>query len=259
MLRIFICTLSIGIGTALISLCPATAEAQRLRALVGGGAAFSPPLVRLQGAPYGGMVIQGPNLTGRILSRRRAILFGQPQGDPLQAGVSQATQQAQFAAAPRPIPAAAPTAAELAAMDDFTLVGTWRDLTYQLHQRLSRLTTGAGWQRHLVADAELLGSPGTVLSEKQLDQLQKLLARFDKVSTNPEYRKISSQPSFAANHVALNEIVARFAGLQLGEPAGEELVQTEAATDGRVEILTTPTLAEEPGASGGERSILKLR
>ncbi|MCH2114083.1 MAG: hypothetical protein MK171_04130 [Pirellulales bacterium] len=259
--------LLLGIVSALLCLCPATAEAQRLRRFIRNRLAVAPPIVRIEGAPYEGVVVQTPSLAERISLRRRALLFGvQSLQAPEVAGSGLVLQ-----AASQTPPRLLPTAADLAALDDATLLNTSRDIGAVLHQQLGRLSTAAGWQRHLGVQPELLGMHGIAPDEKQIAWWKTLLGRFDKVSSNPEYGKIIGQSGFVANHAALQEIVSRFAGPRLVDPAGGKVQQAQAVvevdraeesevdSDLGAELLPAPTLAEEPEATSGERSILKLR
>ena len=198
----------------------------------------------------------GPTATSR--KEKSPTAASSAQGPQLAAKPNAVRQaSANLAIAPvRPLP----TTAQLAAMDEVALFDAWREMTEILHEQLSTLTTAASWQRYLVATDDLRGEQGTLPSEINVDELQKLLARFDKVSNNSEYTKINSRSSFATNRAALREIITRFAGPKLGGPVGGEIAerQPEAKPEGREEILPTPFLASErPEASPSERSILK--
>ena len=104
-----------------------------------------------------------------------------------------------------------PTEAVLRSMTDAELLNALLDASYRLHERLERLTTGAGWQRHLRLPDDALPPPspsGQV--ELGMKSLKATLARFNRVAANPEYVKISSLPSFVATHNALRQVVIRF-------------------------------------------------
>ncbi|MCG8449651.1 MAG: hypothetical protein MI725_08735 [Pirellulales bacterium] len=245
-----LCTL-MAFGSVLTCLWPNASEAQIVRRFAGGGVQIRAPFVRVNVGPYGGTSVRAPftavDPSGRVHVGIGARLLPPP--------VYAAPPQAVSAQPVRPLP----RQEELAVMDEVTLLDALRDATYRLDHRLARLTTGAGWQRHLIIPPEILGQPGSLPSVLQIDELQKLLARYDKVSTNPEYAKIAGLPSFVATHAALREFIARFVGPQQGQPVGGETTPAEVGPNDGQEILPTPAPAEKSEATRGEHSILKRR
>jgi len=270
----FLCTLLASV-CALASLCPATADAQIGR--------------RFVNRAEGPVVARGRNLIGRIIERRRARFLGaeaiaaeqqaaayasqtrkpvpQPNGIRQAPGIQQ-TSATQSLKPLRPLP----TKAQLAAMDESALWAAWRDTTELLDEQLSSLTTAVSWQQHLSTTRALRGELTALPNESKDGAFQNLLARFDNVSTNEEFLKISGQLGFVASHSALHEIVTRFAsridgpidgpndGPKLRAPTGGKIAQTEPESGNIAEILPTPSsVADEPQGTQGERSILKRR
>ena len=141
-------------------------------------------------------------------------------------------------------------------MDDPTLFQAMNDLGYSLDVRLSRLTTGEGWQRYLQIPESVLRSPIA-----NFVRLQQTLARYDSVADNPEFAKIAGLPSFIATKAAMRQIVVRHAKPQVGQsaapPRGPALSAADESTVVDEEVLPTPADPAVPKATRGERSILK--
>ncbi len=231
----------IGLGGALGMLAPMPAEAQIIRRFRGGGVQVRAPLVRVNVGPYGGTSVRAPFVAVdpggvRVGLRQRLAPIYQPvvpQVRPPVAANGYSGTLSDRGYVPFP------TAEELLAMDDRTLFTTLNDLFHALDARLSRLTTGAGWQRHLLVPSRVLNAPAA-----NLDELQQTLARFDAVADNPEYAKIAGLPSFIATKAALRQTVLRFNGPRIVNPSADE-------------VLPTPTQVAEPEATRGEHSIIK--
>ena len=223
------------------------------------------------------------NLANRIVLRRQAVLglggavTGQPpvasapgQAPPAQqpspatpqspALTPSPVEQTKSAEAPvwnpsRPLP----IGVQWEALGNRELLSRWRDVTSQFHRELDTLSTAAGWHRYLGMQENSSDPASSVSGRMDVVELQKLLERFDRVSVNPEYQKVSRLPSFAANHTALEEIVSRFAGPQLKEPKeNTTLEQVEQSPVDTVETLPVPQPeSKKPQLPNGERSILK--
>ena len=252
-----------GFGGALVMLLPTPADAQFVRRHYGAGVHIRAPFVRVTVGPYGGASVRAPFVavdpgSVRVGFRQRLApvpLYAVPPQyvmSPEYAGpsvgetvvtegaVQGAVETYQF-----------PSAAELSAMDDASLLAALRELTSRFDARLARLKTGAGWQRYLRLSEPALSDPGA-----NLDPLQRALARFDAVADNPEYAKIAGLPSFIATKAALRQVVMRFDGPQMVDPfGGDSTPREDEPADG--EILPTPKPAAEPEAIRGERSVLK--
>ena len=172
-----------------------------------------------------------------------------------------------------------PTQSDLAAMGNLDLQKNLLDFSQQLDGRLSQLSTGAGWQRHLGLPEEGLGTDVTARH-----RLGELLSRFDRVLENPQYGKISNLSSFEATHVTLRELVSRLESDEQSDPpknstalVGLEGPQIIEPTTGKTaslqkksstqqeqlsretETLPTPAAVAKPDPPRGERSILRRK
>jgi len=250
----------IGLGVAIVMLLPVSAEAQIVRRFRGGGVQVRAPLVRVNVNPYGGTSVRAPfvavdpggvhvGLRQRLapLPQQVAPPVGRPVGPQGQAYSGDQSERGYSGQGYVPFP----SSDDLLAMDDPALFATLGDLFYALDRRLSRLSTGAGWQRYLLLPSDVLRDPVA-----NLDQLEHGLARFDSVADNPEFSKIAGLPSFIATKAALRQVIARLAVSQAVPtttgPQGPEF--PAAAKD---EILPTPATPKKPAGTRGERSILK--
>jgi len=145
-------------------------------------------------------------------------------------------------------------------MDDAALFTAVNDLGYSLEVRLSRLKTGAGWQRYLRIPESALTAPA-----ENFDKFAQTLARYDSVADNPEFAKIAGLPSFIATKAALRQGVTRLAETRTREPSDgnstgptfPSSVPSSVPSSTTEEILPTPALPVEPEATRGEHSILK--
>jgi hypothetical protein len=123
---------------------------------------------------------------------------------------------------------------ELSRMDDVELWRVIRETSNRLMDRVSRFDTGATWQRYFRLPDELqtdfyLGDPA------QREAAEKLLERFNDISGDAHFRKISDLPAFVAMRSALTELTQR------GVPGNK-----------RVEQLPPPRFEAAPA----ERSLL---
>jgi hypothetical protein len=144
-----------------------------------------------------------------------------------------------------------PTAGELAALDDGSLLNALLEAMAQLDYDVAQFDTGATWQRYFRLPDDALPPPaadGRVTLG--FPSIKATLARLDSVAANPKYPMIAALPSFAAAHMALTEVVNRFGaaagdgGVADARPRGEELP------------TPPPALAAPQNDAGGERSIL---
>jgi len=243
----------IGLGGALVMFFPVPAEAQIVRRFAGGGVQIRAPFVRVNVNPYGRASVRAPLVAVdpggvRVGLRRRLAPMPQQLG-PQQVAPAQA--QVPSGGLPDRGYVPFPTAEELAAMDDRALFTALSDLAYGLDVRLSRLNTGAGWQRYLRISDSVLVAP-----DENLDKLVKTLGRFDSISDNPEFAKIAGLPSFIATKAALRQVVVRLGEPRTAEPAGDSSTGPVFPSS-EEEVLPTPATAVEPNASRGEHSILK--
>ena len=145
-----------------------------------------------------------------------------------------------------------PTPEQLVAMDSSQLEATLRDVSSQLHVRLSNLETGTSWQRYLKIPGVLLDAP-----TQNTKELNKSLAKYDAVAGNPRYAKLAGLPSFIATGATLRELAASLEGPQLnisGVTNGGAAKRQDVAAE---EVLPTPADPQQPDATRGERSILK--
>lgn len=257
----------LGIVGTIVLLLPTPAEAQVVRRFRGGGVQVNAPFVRVNVSPYGGVSVRAPGVAvdpaGVRLRRHRrfAPAPAQQQPTPRQPAPQQAVRPQPTVAAQAPggnsgdlsdrgyVPY--PTVEELAAMDDQTLFTAVNDLGYSLDVRLSRLETGAGWQRYLQIPESALRNPAA-----SFEPFAQVLARYDMVSDSPKFAKIAGLPSFIATKSALRQVVARLAGSQAVQPGA---IESEGPVLPQVtdEILPTPASPVQPEATRGEHSILK--
>lgn len=261
-------------GGVILLLAPAPANAQIVRRYAGGGVAVRAPFVRVDVGPYGATSVRAPFVavddpgSVRIGRRQRRWLRRHPELAPPQEGAGYYGQPNE-AQAMRPTLAQArplPTAEELAALDDVTLMQTLRDLSAELAYSLERFDKADGWQRYLALPSDALGSPGVEPVEIRLDVLEKQLTRYDKVATGAEFSKIAALPSFAPTHAALSLVIERFsedgsATVDL-DPFGDYRQDSEddpgpVTEQNEDELLPSPPPSPEPRR--GQRSILKRR
>jgi hypothetical protein len=115
-----------------------------------------------------------------------------------------------------------------------------------LQNTLARMSNGGGWQRYLELPGDVIGSDSTSAippppshgAEPNVEQLEKILARYDSVRQNPEYRVIAELSSF----LATRENLAAYVALLREVPAtGTEPPQPAAET-----LPAPPTPAQPP-------------
>ncbi len=262
----------LGIVGTIVLLLPTPVEAQVVRRFRGGGIQVNAPYVRVNVSPYGGVSVRAPGVAvdpgGVQLRRHRRFAPAPPQQPtPRQPSPQQAVRPQPTAAAQAPagnfgdLPnrdyVAFPTVEELATMDDQTLFTAVNDLGYSLDVRLSRLETGAGWQRYLQIPESALRNPAA-----SFEPFAQALARYDMVSDSPKFAKIAGLPSFIATKSALRQVVARLARAQTVQPGtieseGPVLPQSTVSPQSTEEVLPTPASPVQPEATRGEHSILK--
>lgn len=244
--------------TTVILLLPSLADAQIVSRTAGGGVHVRAPFVDVNVPAAGGVAIRGPLGGRRFFGRRLGLVppvAGQPNAQQPGTQFQEATRGARV---PSPAPGYVenanflPTPEELAAMDIAELQATLREVSRQLHHRLSRLTTGAGWQRHLKVPGEVLFAP-----TQNSELVKKILTRFDAVAGNPRYAKIAGLPSFIATGATLRQLDAVSAGPRMINPGVTGATWSPEQTAVEHEILPTPAELEQPIATHGEHSILK--
>jgi hypothetical protein len=104
-----------------------------------------------------------------------------------------------------------------------------RQLTYaalELNRSLEQAGAEAAWQTHLALPRGLAPSqdvPPPDTAPPSVEDLAKVLARFDAVSRNPDYRRISQLPAFRVTHERLADYVALSKAEQAVRPKPEEL------------------------------------
>lgn len=92
----------------------------------------------------------------------------------------------------------------------------------QLDSALDQWSVGHTWQIYLalpdeiIADAETPAAPRE--TEPQVDPLQKVLGRFDKISHDPQYQEIAGLRQFKATH----QLLAEYAAQQIPPPVESE-------------------------------------
>jgi hypothetical protein len=191
------------------------------------------------GAAYGG----GPTVAPRYApGRTRAVVGANPNAAPRQIES-------------RPFP----TADELAALDDGSLLNAVLESMAQLDDDVAQFDTGDTWQRYFRLPDDALPPP-TADGHVTLGfpSIKATLARLDSVAANPKYPMIAGLPSFAAARTSLTEVVHRF-GAAAGDgsvansrPRGEELpAPPPAAAAAPAAALVSP-----PSNADGEHSIL---
>lgn len=195
---------------------------------------LGPPVPAL-GAAAGAAYAGGPTVAPRYApGRTRAVVGASP-----------------IAAAPPTESRPFPTASELAALDDGSLLNALLEAMAQLDSDVAQFDTGATWQRYFRMPDDALPPPsadGHVTLG--FPSIKATLARLDSVSANPKYPMIAALPSFAAAQRALAEVVHRFGaaagdgGVADSRPRGEELP------------APPPALAAPQTNAPGEHSIL---
>ncbi len=234
------------------------AQAQLVRVGRGAGVVVRAPYVGTIRVGVGPIVPGIIGVPGRpILPRRRfaavppvptVVVGPAPRYLP---GVTRATIDAFPPAAPQGVDRSFPTAEQLAAFDDGSLLNAVLDIMAQLDADVGQFDTGATWQRYFRLPDDALPPPSrdghVVLG---FNSIKSTLDRLDSVAANPEYPMISGLPSFAAAQLALAEVVNRF-----GAAAGQGGV-ADARTGAEELPAPTPTLAAPANAASGERSIL---
>lgn len=265
-------TTAIVFAFAVLCAAPA-AEAQVVRIGRGAGivvrAPYAPPVAVNLG--LGGVVPRVPLPRPYLLPRRR-VLAGDPRAAAAAGGAAGA---APLTEAPRYTPGATrasvdganqqrpgapdrpfPTAAELAALDDGTLLNALLDVSSRLDFDLGQFDTGAGWQRYLRFPEDALPPPtadGRVtLGFKSLTTT---LDRLNSVAANSAYPMISRLPSFVATQAALQEVVGRF-GQRDGVPNKGAPAAGLSRGANSEELPTPPPSLTAPANASGERSIL---
>jgi hypothetical protein len=236
------------------------ARAQVIIGRGGGGVSISVPGlggVRL-GVPYG--------LSRRVLVAPYGVGPGYPYpGYPYYNGYSYSSGPVpRFAARPigsidgnfmQPLP----TAGELRAMDDSSLLNALAALTARLDFDLNRFDTGDTWQRYLRLPEDALPPPTddqrVVLG---MNSIVDTLTRFDRTVAKPEYVQISGLPSFAAVHAALAEVVQRFGAdgnqsIEVAQtPVASDVPQTSVTLTPPIPRPDSPLATPDVPASGTE-------
>ena len=272
---------------ALAAFCVASvADAQIVRLRRGAGivvnAPYAPPISVNLG--LGGVVPRGPLPRPYLLPRRRALAAdpnaaalaaGAPAGPAVGAapayggplseapryvpGGTNATVQANVASAPSGAGRPFPTEAELAALDDGTLLNALLDVSARLDDDLGKFNTGAGWQKYLRLPADALPPPSAdgrvTLGFRSLTET---LERLNTVAANAKYPMISGLSSFVGTHAALQEVVGRF-GTRAGNASGNGAAQKPPGVVSEELPTPPPSLAAPANAKGDaidERSIL---
>ncbi len=246
----------IGISGAMLFAATSTDAQAGRRFGHGHGVHVVAPFVRVDVSPHGATSVRAPFVAvdpGRVVigphryyhhSVEPAYVVGGRYAEP-------------YAVAPGAAPIQPLTVDELAALDEVALFAELRGASAALDGRLSRLSTGDGWRRHLGIDPALLGERGNLPEVIHVDKLQPMLVRFDKVASNPKYAKIANFPSFGATRLALAEVIRRFDGSDDPEsPATDENINANVE---ETPIENLPALKPEPDTASGERSILKRR
>lgn len=181
------------LGGTIGSLTTSTSVAQPVYVAPRGGVHVRAPFVSVDVDPYGGVSVRAPFTAVDIPGRARfyepgSIVYGPP-----------AAQQS------------FPTAQELAAMDDATLRQTLRSTANRLHDRFARFDTGDTWQRYFRLPEEVVAESPAATNERRA-AFARLLQRFNDISANPQYGKISKLPAFIAMQAALTELLSRDGG-----------------------------------------------
>lgn len=149
-----------------------------------------------------------------------------------------------------------PSARELAALDDGSLLNALVDAATQLDADVAQFNTGAGWRDYFRLPEDALPPPsedGRVLLG--FKSLKAALDKMNAISADSAYPMISELPSFVATQQALTEVINRF-----GPPADRE--GAAGAQPPSEELPTPPPALAEPENSSrgtpalGEHSIL---
>jgi hypothetical protein len=164
------------------------------------------------------------------------------------------------AAAPTQAPARFrqfPSARELAALDDGSLLNALVDAATQLDADVAQFNTGAGWRDYFRLPDDALPPPtqdGRVLLG--FNSLKATLDKVNAIADDSAYPMISGLASFVATQQALTEVINRY-----GRPADDAADTGETPPQGE-ELPTPPPSLSEPenaareSSAPGEHSIL---
>jgi hypothetical protein len=150
-----------------------------------------------------------------------------------------------------------PSARELAALDDGSLLNALVDAVTQLDADVAQFNTGAGWREYFRLPDDALPPPtedGRVLLG--FNSLKATLDKINAIAADSAYPMISGLPSFVATQQTLTEVINRYSppaddAAETGEtqPRGEELPTPPPS-------LSEPENAARETSAPGEHSIL---
>ena len=130
----------------------------------------------------------------------------------------------------RPIaPLATPTPQVLAAMNEDSLWRLLQAASADLNQQLNRFDTGQAWQQYLRLPSNFGASDQSVGSSDRHAAIVKLLQRFNNVSADPRYQRISGSKAFSTMYSALAELASRPSTAAPDAGGAEELPAPESA------------------------------
>jgi hypothetical protein len=168
-----------------------------------------------------------------------------------------------------------PSAADWRRMADHELLNNMLQTAGRLEQDLGGFTTAASWREYLRLPGDALPAADSNQRVRlRLASVAETLGRFNSAEANPEYRQITSLPSYDAMQNALGEVVRRFGGnaksmSQSPSPAPAAQQTYAAAKPAVKEELPAPPPAvsaakseptlQAPQNAAPERSILRKR
>jgi hypothetical protein len=174
-----------------------SSQAQWVDVSSGGGVYVRAPFVSVDVYPHGGVSVRAPYAAVDVGGRPRCYSSQSYVVD------RRFDQQS------------LPTPESLTKMDDDTLRQTMRTTADRLRWRLSGYSTGYLWQEYLRPPDEILAE-ASADDETYHPAVEKLLLRFQRISADAKFSKLTQFPEFVAMHDVLNEANAR----QYGAPSG---------------------------------------
>jgi hypothetical protein len=120
-----------------------------------------------------------------------------------------------------------PSTTDWRGMDESQLLNSVVQTAERLDRDLGGFTSAASWRNYLRLPGDALSPPDANRSVRlKLTSVAETLSRFESAGANPEYRQITSLPSYTAMRDALGEVVRRYGGnVAASEQANAQRIQ----------------------------------